>query len=64
MDSLLYTFIYKCDKVNLLPSESHIDMYLKGCNRLDLRTNFIKFCFYNWEIRKDADKVEAILNSI
>jgi len=48
---LLYEFCYKCDKDKLIPSEKEIDLFLQMVKRDDLREDFIKFCFYNWENR-------------
>ena len=51
MIGLLYEFCNKCDKAGVVPAEKEIDLFLRMVKRKDLRKEFIKFCFYNWENR-------------
>jgi hypothetical protein len=62
MTSYLYEFIGKCDRAGITPDEKHIDAFLNQYNKFSLRENFIKFCFYNWEDRKNELKMDKILN--
>ena len=61
MMGVLLDFIGKCNSVNLTPSEKHIDAYLNGINRIDLRNDFIKFCFYSWEKRNDQYFINRLI---
>lgn len=51
--TLLLEFVGKCDRAGITPNEKHIDAFLNSIDRYDLRINFIKFCFYHWENRRN-----------
>lgn len=64
MIGYLYEFIGRCDNARVTPDEKHIDAFLNQYNRIDLRNNFIRFCFYNWEDRKNDKKMSELLNIV
>jgi hypothetical protein len=51
MIDLLYEFCLRCDKAKVVPAEKEIDAFLMSIDKWELREEFIKFCFYNWENR-------------
>jgi len=61
MIGVLLDFIGKCNSVNLTPCEKHIDAYLMYVDRMDLRNDFIKFCFYSWEKRNDKYFIDRLI---
>ena len=60
MISLLIEFVKTCDRVNLTPSEKHIDAFLNSVGEYRYRDRFIRFCFYEWENRDN--KINELLN--
>jgi len=62
MIGIILDFIGKCNENNITPSEKHIDAYLNVINRLDLRDNLIKFCFYNWEERNNTNFINRLID--
>lgn len=54
MISLMYDFQNQCSKAGITPSERHIDAFLRKVCRMDLREDFIRFCFYSWENRMEV----------
>ena len=60
MICLLYEFCARLHKANVVPNDRIIELYLMSVQRLDLKDEFIKFCFYNWENKFDA--LEKIIN--
>lgn len=62
MIEIILDFIGKCNANNITPDEKHIDAYLNVINRLDLRDNLIKFCFYNWEERNNTNFINRLID--
>jgi hypothetical protein len=62
MISLILEFVHRCNKANVTPSDKEIDAYLMYVDRMDLKDDFIKFCFYNWEKRNDNDFINELIN--
>ena len=58
---VLYDFIHKCNKANLTPSELEIDYYLMSINKINMRNDLIKFCFYHWNRRHDTKFIDNLL---
>lgn len=54
MDLLLFEFVLRCDSGGITPDEKHIDAFLHSAGKWNKenRERFIKFCFYDWENRK------------
>lgn len=64
MMHFLYKFIRLCDSAKITPCERDIDAFLQNLDRLDLREKFIKFCFYNWEQRKNKKIMNALKKAL
>ena len=64
MKKTLYKFIRTFDRANITPNENHIKEFLTEENQLHLKDDFIRFCFYNWEHRRDRNMTEQLLKTI
>ena len=60
MISYLTEFVYSCSSVGIVPDEKHIIAYLRKVNRIDLKDDFIRFCFYCWENKEEM--IEKMLD--
>lgn len=59
--SVLNGFIHRCDKLEITPNETHIEVYLTHINCIQYKSAFIKFCLYSWEERNDDEDLEELL---
>jgi hypothetical protein len=57
----LKMFITEMELWKLVPSEHHIDVFLRKYEpNKEIRENLIKFCFYNWEQRNDETLIKRL----